>query len=69
MLGQRLNRKARNSEFSVKREHYEKKSELEMAQQIAKDYLVWDESAIKDRAEKLASLVLQIRNFDNPSRV
>lgn len=69
MLGQRLNRKARNSEFSIKREHYEKKSELEMAQQIAKDYTTWDEATIKDRAEKLTDLVLHVWNFDNPSRV
>jgi hypothetical protein len=69
MLGQRLNRKARNSEFSIKREHYEKKSELQMAQQIARDYHEWDEATIKDRAEKLTELVLQVWNFDNPSRV
>jgi hypothetical protein len=69
MLGQRLNRKARNSEFSIKREHYEKKSELEMAQQIAKEYTTWNEATIKDRAEKLTDLVLHVWNFDNPSRV
>jgi hypothetical protein len=69
MLGQRLNRKARNSEFTTKREHYEKKSELQMAQEIAENYSSWDETTIKDRAEKLTDSVLQVWNFDNPSRV
>jgi hypothetical protein len=69
MLGQRLNRKARNSEFDVKREHYEKKSELDMAQQIARNYSEWNESTIKNRADGLTDLVLQVWNFDNPSRV
>lgn len=69
MLGRRLNRKAANKEFSVKRQHYEQKSELDMAQQIAKDYVDWNETAIKDRATKLTNLVLEVWDFDNSSRV
>ena len=38
MLGERLNRDAGNKEFSVKRAHYAKNSELEMAQDVAKTY-------------------------------
>lgn len=69
ILGKRLNREAANKEFSVKREHYAQKSELEMAQRIATDYSVWNEATIKDRATKLAELAVEVWNFDNPSRV
>lgn len=69
MLGERLNRDAGNQEFSVKRAHYAKNSELQMAQQIAKEYKDWDSTAIQDRAKKLAPLVIEVWNFNNPSRV
>lgn len=38
MLGRRINREAGNKEFNIKRQEYEQKSELEMAQQIAREY-------------------------------
>jgi hypothetical protein len=69
MLGERLNKDAANRGFAFKRTHYAKNSELEMARQIAHDYQEWDEVAIRDRASKLAPLVVEIWNFDNPSRV
>lgn len=71
MLGERLNAGTlvANLGFPAKRAHYQKASELAMAQQIAKDYKAWDEAAIKDRATKLEPYITEIWNFDNPSRV
>jgi hypothetical protein len=71
MLGERINASSgvANLGYSKKRAHYQKASELEMAQQLAKDYTVWDESTIKDRARKLEPHVTEIWDFDNPSRV
>jgi len=69
MLGRRLNREAANSEFEIKRRHYEGKSELLMAKEIAKSYDKWDENTIKDRAKRLAKLAVEVWDFDNPSRV
>jgi len=69
MLGERLNRDAANKEFAVKATHYAKNSELEMAQAIAREYQKWDKDTIPDRAKKLAPLVIEVWNFDNPSRV
>ncbi len=69
MLGERLNRAAQNSEYAIKKTHYELKSELEMAQAIAKTYNDWNVASIEDRAKKFVPLVLEIWNFDNPSRV
>jgi hypothetical protein len=69
MLGERLNTKAKNSEYAaVKRAKYAA-SELEMARAIAKDYKTWDRSTIENRAKKLAPLLMSVWNFDNPSRV
>jgi Protein of unknown function DUF262/Protein of unknown function (DUF1524) len=69
ILGERLNKSAANSEFSVKKSFYGKGSELEMARGIARDYTTWDKSTIEDRAGKLLPLILAVWNFDNPSRV
>jgi hypothetical protein len=69
ILGQRLNREAANKEYSIKKEHYAKKSELVMAQNIASGYKKWNEASIKDRADKLTDLVLEVWDFNNPSRV
>ena len=69
MLGERLNRDVGNKEFSVKSAHYARNSELEMAQAVAKTYKTWDKDTIPDRAKRLAPLVIEIWNFDNPSRV
>jgi len=69
MLGERLNRDAANKEFPFKAAHYSKNSELEMAQDIAKTYKEWNKDTIPDRAKRLAPLVIEVWNFDNPSRV
>ncbi len=71
MLGERLNASTgvANLGYPKKRAHYQKASELVMAQQLAKDHSSWDEAAIKDRAKKLQPFITEIWNFDNPSRV
>ena len=70
MFGERLNKDAaKNKEYKDKRPIYEQRSELEMTQAVARTYSDWDETKIVDRAEKLTPLVLEIWNFDNPSRV
>jgi hypothetical protein len=68
MLGERLNTKAKNSEYGIKREVY-KASELTMAQAIADKYDQWDIPSIEDRARSLLPYLLKIWNFDNPSGV
>jgi hypothetical protein len=70
MLGYRLNsNRAKNRGFDYKKTVYGSMSELEISQLIAGRYARWDEEAIKDRAANLASDVLEIWDFDNPSRV
>ncbi len=70
ILGTRLNRTAGNNPYSVKRQHYEKKSELKMAQDVASNFKSWGIEEIKDRAKKqLAPDILTVWDFDNPSRV
>lgn len=69
MLGERLNRDAANKEFALKALHYKKNSELEMAQGVAKDYTEWTPESIVARAKRLASNVIQVFDFNNPSRV
>ena len=68
MLGERLNTKAKNAEYAVKRVKYEE-SELKMTKAIARTYATWDRSAIEARAKSLAPLPKEVWNFDNPSRV
>lgn len=68
MLGERLNTKAKNSEYEAKREKY-KASELKMPQLIAEKYDKWDAPSIEDRAKSLLPNILKIWNFDNPSGV
>jgi hypothetical protein len=69
VFGKRLNKKAANGEFAAKKELYEKASELEMAKEIARDYKEWNKLSIEERAQKLAPRVVEVWNFDNPSRV
>lgn len=69
IFGRRMNRKAANKEFEIKREQYEQKTEVIMTKELAQNYTFWDETTIKDRAAKLTDKVLEIWNFDNPSRV
>lgn len=37
-----------------------------MAQDVAKTYKTWDKDTIVDRAKRLAPLVIEVWNFDNP---
>ena len=71
MLGGRINSGMGNEEYAVKRERYEKRSELKMAQAVAKDYPgpKWDKATIEDRAMRLGTFVVEVWNFNNPSRV
>lgn len=68
MLGERLNTKAKNSEYPVKLAKYAQ-SELIMPRSIAAQYQFWDRPSIEDRANKLAPRLKEVWNFDNPSRV
>ena len=68
MLGERLNRKAKNSEYDIKQQKYAN-SELEMPREIAAKYATWDINSIEQRAKSLVPLVVSIWDFDNPSRV
>jgi len=69
MLGERLNNDVANKGYAKKRAYYQRTTELKMAQELAKEYSQWNESMLKDRAKKLARYVVEIWNFDNPSRV
>jgi hypothetical protein len=68
MLGERLNTKAKNAEYKIKRAKYAA-SELVITKTIAKDYTAWDKTTIEKRAKGLATLLKEVWNFDNPSRV
>jgi hypothetical protein len=69
MLGERLNTAAGSKGYTTKREHYQKTSELVMAQDIGKKYVKWGKDAIEKRAESLGPLITEVWDFDNPSRV
>jgi hypothetical protein len=68
MLGERLNTKAKNAEYTIKAPKYAS-SELVMAREISELYGKWDRSSIEDRAKRLSPRLKKIWNFDNPSRV
>ena len=68
IFGKRANRKAANGEFSAKLPRYQQ-SKVVMTQEIASKFDHWDEETIKQRASGLAKLVVEVWNFDNPSRV
>jgi hypothetical protein len=68
IFGKRANRKAANSDYAKKRPRFHG-SQLVITNEIAAQYDHWDETTIKDRAIKLAKLVVQVWNFENPSRV
>lgn len=68
VFGKRANRKAANSEFGEKKTRYAQ-SKVLMTSEIATTYGQWNEKSILDRARRLAKLVVQVWNFDNPSRV
>ena len=69
MLGERINNDVANKGYDKKRAHYQKATELKMAQDLAKAYTKWNEANVKDRAQKLIPYVTDIWQFDNPSRV
>jgi hypothetical protein len=68
IFGKKANQKAANGEFSEKQPRY-KQSKVLMTQEIADSYSYWDEATIKDRAAKLAKLVVDVWSFDHPNRV
>jgi hypothetical protein len=69
MLGERLNTGAASKGYTAKRTAYYQKSELTMAQQLASAYSHWDGPSIIKRAESLGKYVIQVWDFNNPSRV
>ena len=69
MLGTRLNRAAENSKYATKKAHYESKSELEMPRRVAKEFKTWNAEAVRKRAASMYSDVVEIWDFNNPSRV
>ena len=69
MVGKKLNTNAGNAGFDDKKKYYTTNTELEITQQIVEEYQKWDSAAVKKRAEQLLPLILEIWNFDNPSRV
>jgi hypothetical protein len=56
ILGERLNRQARNKSFADKKSQYYAKSEIEMTKSLLK-YSVWTEKEIKDRAADLIKVL------------
>lgn len=68
IFGKRANRKVANLEYPLKRPKYAQ-SKVVMSNEIATNYDQWDEKTILTRAGHLAKLVVEVWNFDNPSRV
>lgn len=69
ILGKRLNRAAANKDFATKRTEHYLKSEVTMTTMLAKRFTDWNQDTIRIRAEALAPLIIEVWNFDNPSRV
>jgi hypothetical protein len=70
IYGTRINRTASNDEYAkVKRAQYQQKSQVVMTLELAQTYSDWNADTIVDRASKLAKSVVEVWNFDNPSRV
>ena len=68
IFGKKANKKVENFEYPVKQPKYAA-SLVVMTNQIASQYSKWDETTIIDRATQLAKLVVQVWDFNNPSRV
>jgi len=68
VFGKRANKKVENFEYPVKKPKYAA-SLVVMTNEIAAIYDKWGETEILDRAKHLAKKVVQVWNFDNPSRV
>lgn len=69
MLGSKLNSAVGNAGFAIKRPYYTQNTELDMAQDVANKYTVWNVASVLKRASELVPLIIEIWNFDNPSRV
>lgn len=68
IFGKKANKKVENFEYPIKQPKYAA-SALEMTKEIAAKHNKWDEAEIIARAMRLAPLVVQVWNFNNPSRV
>jgi hypothetical protein len=69
IIGGKLNSSLANKGFASKKLRYGKSTEVEMSQEIARTYNVWDQATVKKRAVALGALLVSIWNFDNPSYV
>lgn len=69
MLGKRLNTNVANSGFAKKRPYYEKTTELEMTKKVASENTSWDAATVLKRAKEMLPLIVEVWDFDNPSRV
>lgn len=69
VLGANINNRAANKAFPAKVEVSYKKSSLTINQKIVEEFKEWTPESVRKRAESLASVVLSIWSFDNPSRV
>jgi hypothetical protein len=69
IYGRRMNGVAANKEYSVKRNEYATKSEVEMTLKLAKDFQVWDVPNIARRARDLSVFVKQIWTFEGSTNV
>lgn len=68
VFGRRANKKVENFEYPIKKPKYAA-SQVVMTNEIASKYDKWEEPEIMNRAADLAKKVVQVWNFDNPSRV
>ena len=68
IFGKKANKKVENFEYNIKQPKY-LLSQVVMTKEIASKYNQWDDTTILDRAKNLAGLVVQVWNFNNPSRV
>lgn len=68
ILGKRLNNNAASKGYKTKSSEY-KKSELTMAQELAKNFSKWDANTVQKRAQSMTKAITEIWDFDNPSRV
>jgi hypothetical protein len=59
ILGERLNKNAKNKGFAEKSTHYYSKSEIEMTKELLA-FSQWDESAIVRRAEELGKKIVKL---------
>jgi hypothetical protein len=68
IFGRKANKKVENFEYQLKQPKFAG-SQVVMTNEIASQYDKWDETTIIARAAHLAKLVVQVWDFNNPSRV